>query len=115
MDDIQLRIRRFIEGEGLTFSEFAKKIGTHQSSLSRALADGNKVGDATLNKISIAFGMNKRWLLTGEGSMLKEEKPFVNEVTSRPTSDYMMGVATCQSFQKHIGGLSRRSSITVNF
>lgn len=90
MDDIQLRIRKFIEGEGLTFSEFAKKIGTHQSSLSRALADGNKVGDATLNKISIAFGMNKRWLLTGEGSMLKEEKPFVNEVTSRPTSDYMM-------------------------
>ena len=33
---------------------------------------------------------NLKWLITGEGGMLREEKPFVNEVTSRPTSDYMM-------------------------
>ena len=78
MDDIQLRIRKFIDETRLTFSEFAKKIGTHQSSLSRALSDGNKVGDATLNKISIAFGINKQWLLTGEGDMVTNEQKSEN-------------------------------------
>ncbi len=72
MKDIQLRIRTLIKDSGLTMSEFANRIDMHQSSLSRALTDGNNIGDATLNKISIAFGINKSWLLTGEGDMFKE-------------------------------------------
>ena len=73
MNDIKLRIRNLIKNSGYTIDEFANKIGTHQSSLSRALAEKNNVGDAMINKISIAFDINKDWLLTGEGEMLKQE------------------------------------------
>jgi len=76
MNGVQLRIRGLAKEMGLSLSEFAKKIGTHQSSLSRSLAEGNNVGDAMLNKISIAFDINKTWLLTGEGEKLNEKKSY---------------------------------------
>jgi transcriptional regulator with XRE-family HTH domain len=70
MNDIQFRIRKLIKELDLTMDEFSAKIETHQSSLSRALSEGNNVGDAMINKIVIAFGINKNWLLKGEGEML---------------------------------------------
>lgn len=76
MDDIKLRIRNIIKDSGLTIEEFAEKIGTHQSSLSRSLSEKNNVGDAMINKIIIAFGINKDWLLTGEGQMLKSKQKY---------------------------------------
>lgn len=106
MNGVQLRIRGLAKEMGLSLSEFAKKIGTHQSSLSRSLAEGNNVGDAMLNKISIAFDINKAWLLTGEGEKLNEKKKedvlarlganwdkgdrenFVSEVTEIPLSEF---------------------------
>ena len=75
MNAVQLRIKGLVKDLGLSLSEFAKRIGTHQSSLSRSLADGNNVGDAMLNKISIAFDINKDWLLTGNGEMLVQNTP----------------------------------------
>lgn len=111
MNDVQLRIRGLAKELGISLTEFAKRIGTHQSSLSRSLANGNNVGDAMLNKISIAFDINKEWLLTGTGEMLNEKKKeekekeaalsriganwdkgdkegFVSEVTEIPFSDF---------------------------
>lgn len=73
MSDIKLRIRRLINESGMTLEEFAKKIGTHQSSLSRALAKKNNIGDAMINKISIAFDINKDWLMTGEGDEINRQ------------------------------------------
>ena len=106
MNGVQLRIRGLAKEMGLSLSEFAKKIGTHQSSLSRSLAEGNNVGDAMLNKISIAFDINKTWLLTGEGEKLNEKKKedvlarlganwdkgdkenFVSEVTEQSSKEF---------------------------
>ncbi|MCC8146180.1 MAG: XRE family transcriptional regulator, partial [Bacteroidales bacterium] len=64
---IKQRIREVIKDSGLKMEEFSTKIGTHQSSLSRALSEGNNVGDATINKISLAFNVNKDWLISGKG------------------------------------------------
>ena len=69
MSEIQQRIKLFIKEVNMSMSEFSKKIGTHQSSLSRALSEGNNVGDAMINKIALAFDISKTWLLTGEGQM----------------------------------------------
>lgn len=105
MNAVQLRIKGLVKDLGLSLSEFAKRIGTHQSSLSRSLADGNNVGDAMLNKISIAFGINKAWLLTGEGEMLRKKEEdalsriganrdkgdkenFVSEVTEQSSKEF---------------------------
>lgn len=105
MNAVQLRIKGLVKDLGLSLSEFAKRIGTHQSSLSRSLADGNNVGDAMLNKISIAFGISKTWLLTGEGEMLRKKEEdalsriganrdkgdkenFVSEVTEQSSKEF---------------------------
>ena len=105
MNAVQLRIKGLVKDLGLSLSEFAKRIGTHQSSLSRSLADGNNVGDAMLNKISIAFDINKDWLLTGEGEMLRKKEEdalsriganrdkgdkenFVSEVTEQSSKEF---------------------------
>ena len=105
MNAVQLRIKGLAKDLGLSLSEFAKRIGTHQSSLSRSLADGNNVGDAMLNKISIAFDINKAWLLTGEGEMLRkkeedalsriganrdkgDKEDFVSEVTEQSSKEF---------------------------
>lgn len=105
MNAVQLRIKGLVKDLGLSLSEFAKRIGTHQSSLSRSLADGNNVGDAMLSKISIAFGINKAWLLTGEGEMLRKKEEdalsriganrdkgdkenFVSEVTEQSSKEF---------------------------
>lgn len=105
MNAVQLRIKGLAKDLGLSLSEFAKRIGTHQSSLSRSLADGNNVGDAMLNKISIAFDINKAWLLTGEGEMLRKKEEdalsriganrdkgdkenFVSEVTEQSSKEF---------------------------
>lgn len=74
MDDIKLRIKEIIKESGLTLEEFARKIGTHQSSLSRALSEKHNIGEAMINKILIAFDINKNWLLTGQGK--KEIMPY---------------------------------------
>lgn len=71
-EDIKLRIKELINNNGGVTS-FAKKIGTHQSSLSKCLSPDNNVGIAMIDKIVIAFGINKVWLLTGDGEMLKSD------------------------------------------
>lgn len=74
MNDIGLLERiQFIMSE-LGFKskgEFADAIDVGRSNLSQMLQNKRTVGDAILNKISIHLNINKDWLLTGEGEMLK--------------------------------------------
>jgi hypothetical protein len=68
-EDIKVRVKRLINDNGGVTS-FAKIIGTHQSSLSKCLSPNNNIGIATIDKIVIALGISKSWLLTGDGEML---------------------------------------------
>lgn len=87
-EDIKRRVRSIIKELHLTLSDFALKIGTHQSTLSRALSDGNTFGDALINKIIIAFDIDKHWLLTGEGDKFSEvPKEISIEMPSIPALD----------------------------
>ena len=88
------RIERFDEYmkiSGLNDNRVTVQLGLSVGTLGKSRAVGRDLSDRNVEKIlNFYTDLNRIWLLTGEGSMLKEEKPFVNEVTSRPTSDYMM-------------------------
>jgi hypothetical protein len=72
-EDIKLRVRELIAEKSTGITNFAELIKTNQSSLSRCLSDENSVGDAMINKIVIAFGINKEWILNGTGNKYKDK------------------------------------------
>jgi len=80
--EIQQRVRELVKELSNGVSDFASKIGTHQSTLSRALAEGNTLGDGLINKIVIAFDIKKDWIMTGVGEKYeKKSSQDINEVS----------------------------------
>lgn len=68
------RILQFIEIQGITKSIFFEKTGIKRGFLDADKLEGS-VSDVFLAKIIATFPeINPEWLITGKGSMLKEEK-----------------------------------------
>lgn len=74
MDDIIQRLRDLMTYKGLNISDTAKSVGITQPNLSSILAGKRPIGDNVLNKFVLAFNVNKKWLLSGEGEMLAHQK-----------------------------------------
>lgn len=71
MSTINERISSIIEENGLTRTAFGEKVGLSQSYVS-AICVGRKVPSArTISDICRKFGINEKWVLTGEGDMNK--------------------------------------------
>lgn len=64
-------IRTYLENKGLQQQDVANRLGISQSAVS-AYYRGNPFGKNAAQKWSNEFGFRVNWLLTGEGSMLKE-------------------------------------------
>lgn len=63
---------------GATQTAFATKLGTTQSFLSATEKDKWPPTEAMLNLLSLNFGVNKQWILTGDGEMFNDD--YLNEV-----------------------------------
>lgn len=61
------RIRALMMQLGVTQREFAERISLDTSNLSKYLNGHIAISDALLNRIAVNLGVNKQWLLTGEG------------------------------------------------
>lgn len=57
----------------------AKKIGISQPNLSAILSGKRAIGDNTINRFIISFGINRTWLTTGKGEMLNESITSTND------------------------------------
>lgn len=55
---MESRIKELLKEKGITISDLADKIGTAQTSLSRALGENGNPTYETLNKISKALGVD---------------------------------------------------------
>ena len=108
MSNIKHRIREIIKDSGLKMEEFASKIGTHQSSLSRALAEGNNVGDATINKIALAFNINKEWLISGKGMKFNANKKEVQTPMEKVSISFEEGVPFYEDIESSGGIVPQR-------
>lgn len=72
-EEILLRIKRLMKEFCCNQTEFSKRTGIRQQNLSEILLGKRPCGEGIINKIVISLGVNKQWLLTGEGDMLKTE------------------------------------------
>lgn len=73
-DNVAIRLKGFIDSEGLSYSQFADKCGIPRPSLSQILSGRNKkISDVIIGQIHRAFpDLSVLWLLFGEGSMTSE-------------------------------------------
>lgn len=55
----------------LTLEQFGDKIGLKKSAMSLIENDKNTLTDSNIKSICREFGVNKEWLLTGEGEMFR--------------------------------------------
>lgn len=75
------RIRQIRERAGLSQTEFAERIGLTKNYMSLLETGGRKPSDRTVSDICREFGINKEWLLTGNGEMqAPDEVDAITEV-----------------------------------
>ena len=71
-DSVAIRLKGFIESQGLTNSQFADRCGIPRPSLSQLLTGRNKkISDVLVGQIHQAFpNLSVLWLMFGEGPMM---------------------------------------------
>ncbi|MGV8139502.1 MAG: helix-turn-helix domain-containing protein [Mangrovibacterium sp.] len=69
------RIKQFMDRKGLSPSEFADAISVQRSNITHILHGRNNPGFQFITKMLEKFpDINARWLLTGEGEMIVQER-----------------------------------------
>ncbi len=68
-DDKIIRIKALIDNQGITQSEFAKRIAIDASNFSKHLTGKLPISDSLINKIVVELGVSKEWLCSGNGPM----------------------------------------------
>lgn len=76
MNTILQQIQQIAVNEGIKITAFEKSIGASKGVLSRAINNGTDIQAKWLQNIVENYPQySEAWLLTGQGSMLKEETP----------------------------------------
>ena len=71
---MHIRIKNWIENQGLKSSSFADKIGVNRATISHVLSGRNKPSIDFLDKMICTFpDLNANWIVSGEGFMYKSE------------------------------------------
>lgn len=68
-EGILLRFNELYNWSGLNQSEFSKHCDINQGNLSKLLSGGRPIGKAVINKVMLAFDINRDWFLHGKGPM----------------------------------------------
>ena len=69
---INTRIKQLRKELGISQSEFGARIGLKGGAISKIERAGSAVTDQNIHLICDKFGVNEKWLRTGEGSMYEE-------------------------------------------
>lgn len=82
-DKVAIRLKVFIESQGLSYSQFADTCGLSRPSLSQLLSGRNKkISDIIVGQIHRAFpSLSVLWLLFGEGKMLVDQDSSIDNQT----------------------------------
>lgn len=73
-NDMLLRLNELIKKTGLNQTQFAREADMRQNNLSEILSGKRVIGSNVINKLVISFGINKDWLITGEGEMFERRE-----------------------------------------
>lgn len=88
---INERIRALRKELKLNQSDFGKKIGMKQTSISTMEGNGATVTDQAINSICKTWSVNESWLRTGEGEMFDTSKSddLLTQLAERYDLDYV--------------------------
>lgn len=88
---INERIRALRKELKLNQSDFGKKIGMKQTSISTMEGNGATVTDQAINSICKTWSVNESWLRTGEGEMFDTSKSddLLTQIAERYDLDYV--------------------------
>lgn len=111
-EELISRLKTIMEHYCLSQSEFARKIAVRQPNLSAILKGERSCGSGVLNKILLSFDINKDWLLTGEGEMLKEKTESVEFIAPKEpdSSQVMIPLVHIDS----VGGVHSPNALTAS-
>ena len=73
------RLKQLMQSMGLKQAAFAERIGVDASNFSKHLNGKLPLSENLYNKIVVAVGASKEWLMSGEGDMWKT-LPAVNQL-----------------------------------
>lgn len=79
-DDKIIRIKALIDDQGITQSEFAKRIAIDASNFSKHLTGKLPISDSLINKIVVELGVSKEWLCSGNGPMYALTSSTTNDM-----------------------------------
>lgn len=109
-DSIQLRIREVMSFFRYNQTEFAHETGVRQNNLSEMLSGKRPISGNFLLKLSSRFGINPKWILSGEGEMsymdemTKNVPPspappieYIKELETRPRIPYTASAGSLTS------------------
>lgn len=90
------RIKEVREKSGLTQEEFGRRIGSARNTIANYERGNRKPSNTVINSICREFGINKDWLLSGEGEQT------VNRTKSQEIGDFASSVMHLpdESFKK---------------
>jgi len=95
------RIKQFMDYMKLSAAELADQIGVQRSNVSHVMTGRNNPSSSFLEKLLLTFPeLDARWLIVGEGQMLREtknEKTKVSEVKNLFTEVIEKKVQVAQS------------------
>ena len=79
-----LRLKKWMDSEGLKSSEFADNIGVNRATISHLLSGRNKPSIDFLQKLLKAYpNLNANWLITGIGYMTMHKEGMKEESLSK--------------------------------
>lgn len=81
MVKIGKQLSKYIENQGIKQRDIAKKLNVSPSYISGVKRNIKGLDDKSLDVWANLLGVNRNWLLTGEGSMLKETSQADNNAT----------------------------------
>ena len=85
------RLGKYIEYKDISYYAFENSIGAGRGSISKAVKEGKSIGSYTLENILTAYeDLNPMWLLTGEGDMIRDDRP-ISELENIDKSENLNG------------------------
>lgn len=104
-EGVRQRIKAIKESKFMNQTEFAEAIGIKQGDLSTILSGKRPIGISIINKIIIAFSINRTWLLTGQGDKELSENNSAKKLEESETVKELM--AAIKRRDEHVDALIR--------
>ena len=78
-EEIIERLEMIREALGLNVTQFAEAAGISQGNMSAMLNNKRVIGEGIINKVCMELGVNKRYILTGEGNTFSDSIVTIND------------------------------------